>query len=491
VETRPGFYRWYPQGDPETEAFKGMYVQDFVTTFQYLATSTPAPQASSFTLHDVLPPQLTLEAALWGIPLNSAISGSSITWQSVLGMDSGQWGWARAAGSWTDPPAGLALTNSVRLDYTLDTAQTGFKVDTANTQVPVFPPIITFPESGFVAADENGMLDMKGFAQADVAIRVFEDDALAATTTADAKGRWSLAYSSGLNHDNIVWVCAQARLNGNDSERCKAVGVQESTGWCPQRSYWEGTSKLGPLAGTYFKFRFRGEDGTFATEPVIPGVYGWMDTQMHLYTLCSSAKATCDGVTYYEEPPKPEDGHWRTIKITGGAHDFSIDVLCGGEGSHDYNLVPGGRVLIDPDGYVFDATRGIASVIKDATVTCMWYNPQWGGWVQWPAQFYDNQKNPQVTGDNGYFAFFTPPGSYYLDVQSADGFQPWRSPDVQVISEIVHVNVPDTPVAPQGTTTVRITPATIDHETAAGPLSGFQRWVMRVRLMSSTSPLTR
>ena len=50
-----------------------------------------------------------------------------------------------------------------------------------------------------------------------------------------------------------------------------------------------------------------------------------------------------------------------------------------------------------------------------------------------------------MTGGNGYFAFFTPPSLYYLQIDGKEGFQSWRSPVIEVISEIVHVNVPLTP----------------------------------------------
>jgi hypothetical protein len=72
--------------------------------------------------------------------------------------------------------------------------------------------------------------------------------------------------------------------------------------------------------------------------------------------------------------------------------------------------------------------------------------PQWGGWVPWPAHLYNDQANPQVTGGDGYFAFFTPPGDYYLQVDGVAGYQSWRSPVMHVSTEIVHVNVPLTPV---------------------------------------------
>ncbi len=64
----------------------------------------------------------------------------------------------------------------------------------------------------------------------------------------------------------------------------------------------------------------------------------------------------------------------------------------------------------------------------------------------WPAHLYEDQINPQVTGANGYFAFFNR-RLYYLEARGTEGFQAWRSPVVQVVNEIVHVNVPLTPFA--------------------------------------------
>ena len=121
----------------------------------------------------------------------------------------------------------------------------------------------------------------------------------------------------------------------------------------------------------------------------------------------------------------------------------------------------GGR-LIDPDGFIFDVNQGFDPIsptlhaVEGVTVTCMVSKTEWGGWVPWPAHLYNSQVNPQVTGEDGYFAFFTPPGHYYLQVDGirsalpavagqAPGYQSWRSPVVEVISDIVHVNVPYTP----------------------------------------------
>lgn len=81
------------------------------------------------------------------------------------------------------------------------------------------------------------------------------------------------------------------------------------------------------------------------------------------------------------------------------------------------------------------------------TVTAYEYVPATDNWRLWPAHLYNDQINPQVVGENGYFAFFTPPGHYYLQVDAPAGYQSWRSPVIEVVNEIVHANAPLTPVA--------------------------------------------
>jgi hypothetical protein len=139
--------------------------------------------------------------------------------------------------------------------------------------------------------------------------------------------------------------------------------------------------------------------------------------------------------------------------------------------------------LIDPDGTVFDVTQGFdpedpaATAIPGITVTCMISMPMWGGWVPWPAHLYNDQVNPQVTGDDGYFAFFTPPGRYYLEVEGKTGFQDWRSTEIQVITEVVHVNVPLTPWTGGLAKQVIVTPEGISPGTVTVGVGDSVEWI--------------
>ena len=166
------------------------------------------------------------------------------------------------------------------------------------------------------------------------------------------------------------------------------------------------------------------------------------------------------------QPRVQADGQWYTGHWEEDHWEYEI------EGAHsvnicdiDYLRCTNGGVEVDPDGYIFDVTQGFDPIsptlhaISGVTVTCMISMPRWGGWVPWPAHLYNNQVNPQVTGDDGYFAFFTPPGYYYLQVEGPAGYQSWRSPVIQVVNEIVHVNVPLTPWTDEETAQVTLNPA--------------------------------
>ena len=108
-----------------------------------------------------------------------------------------------------------------------------------------------------------------------------------------------------------------------------------------------------------------------------------------------------------------------------------------------------GALKIDPDGYVYNAQLGLDSKIQGATVTCESYDEDYQTWALWPAGFYENQLNPQVTASDGYYAFFVPPGLYRLWA-SAPGFQLHTSPNIQVINDIVHYNIPLSPTGSPG-----------------------------------------
>jgi len=113
-------------------------------------------------------------------------------------------------------------------------------------------------------------------------------------------------------------------------------------------------------------------------------------------------------------------------------------------GEQYFYEVAAGEVLIDPDGVVYNANIGLADPIEDATVTCGVYDEDYQTWERWPAELYESQINPQVTADDGYYAFFVPPGLYRVWA-TASGYLDHTSSVIEVIDQIVHYNIPLVP----------------------------------------------
>jgi hypothetical protein len=398
----------------------------------------------------------------------------------------------------TSPTAGQTITNQAEmgagpLHYAMQAA----------SQIPLFPPVITWPGNGEIY---SGTLDVIGAAQPGVTVTLYANSSVVTQTLADPNGIFTATYV--YPGTGAVMLQARACIAGpmcsDDSAPVTLTPPQSF--WCPQRSVWTGTPTVGPKAGQSLAFRFRNGTGLFAAQNwVIPGVYGFWNTTLTLYVGNYPGKSTPPDLVWVIADGLRYDATniawpWFTFLI-GPAHSVEF---CAQSGSD--TICPPGNILIDPDGYVFDVTKGLSvtastvdtvtgqiiptavtNTIKGVTVTAMVSMPQWGGWVPWPASLYDNQQNPQVTGDNGYFAFFTPPGDYYLQVDGIAGYQSWRSPVVQVITQIVHINVPLTPVGLGAPTyAVTLTQAGPSPAVITVPLGSVVEWAAE---LSGTLPM--
>ena len=124
-----------------------------------------------------------------------------------------------------------------------------------------------------------------------------------------------------------------------------------------------------------------------------------------------------------------------------GSGSYAVDLRarCEGPSGPEYNvnLLTG---LIDPDGYVYDVEQGSDQRIAGATVTCYELTDQaTNTWQIWNGAIWE-QMNPQTTGSDGYYSFFTLPGKYKVQV-TAPGYAAYESPVLTVTSEPVHHNV--------------------------------------------------
>jgi len=84
------------------------------------------------------------------------------------------------------------------------------------------------------------------------------------------------------------------------------------------------------------------------------------------------------------------------------------------------------ETLIDPEGYVYTETKdGYEKRIKGAVVSLWQFNPTEQTYELWQAKEY-SQLNPQLTKDQGEYAFLTPEGIYKLKAE-ARGFKHFES----------------------------------------------------------------
>lgn len=420
---------------------------------------------SSYEVADALPDELEFAGQVHYPPMDFERNGNALTWQSQSPLETGKLAWMSVVGNALAEDGGKTITNTANVHYTLpDETIYNQRAEVASL-LPNFPPFIAFPERGEFCLDRQGRVEIRGLAKPGATINIYEDDVFQVQTTASITGSFYASFTPvQWANDLPVKLTAQDCTGGPCGDPSNTVTVRApAAGWCPQRSYWE--KKMGE---NVLRWSFRNAAGEMATQNwEIPGAYGFNNTTLRIYECqvpdegysVSNISVMADNVSYEDSDGPDANGVWGFS--IGAAHNVMFSVTA----SND--TTPGatktyeshGSVLIDPDGFVFDVTKGldvisstvdgvpleVGNTIQGVTVTAMVSMPLWGGWVQWPARFYNNQVNPQVTGEDGYFAFFTPPGDYYLQVDGIPGYQPWRSPVVQVITEIVHVNVPYTP----------------------------------------------
>ncbi len=509
--------KWMWLTDPQSGEINGRYEQEYYLDFRYHNTNPGRPDVADYSVTDILPSELTFDSAACQPPMDiQLIDDQTVVWSmlSDFPLHVDDRAWMRLKGESGVLDASKVLTNRATLSYTLSAQEQFTNSAVATSTVPLVPPLITRPGNGGVCDIGNAQVEVQGLAQPGVEVVLYVDNGSGfiedTYTMADASGAFTVATFSMLPWTFEGWMKIYAKARDPDnldrySGESNHVEVWISQAfWCPQRSYWEGTVKAGPLKGQHMTFHFRNSAGDFAAVLWdMPGVYGFWDTDLHLYSCCEEPTqaftVTADDVVY---TPVSHDGHWYHFRI-GQAHDVTIWDQCGDETSES-----NGDVLIDPDGFVFDVDEGgdysgeggmfnPVQAVSGVTVTCMVSMPQWGGWVPWPAHVHDDQVNPQVTDDTyddgitttGYYAFFTPPGHYYLDVQGIEGYQHWRSPVVEVITQIVHVNLPYTPWPAGDVYTVTLTADGPAPAVITIPVGSAVQWVSALRASDTITDL--
>jgi hypothetical protein len=419
---------------------------------------------ADYSIHDQLPAALDYAAQVQYPPMSFTREGNRLQWDSQATLAPENLAWVSLVGNALPGDGGQVVTNTASVTYTLTGGGTFNKSVQAASLIPNFPPFITFPEKGEYCLNTEGDLELWGIAEPGADVQIYADDVPVVQVSASITGSFYASFQPAHWAPGApVVLSARNCTNGNCGDLSNIVSVRQSAnGWCPQRSVWYGT-----MGENLLRWPFRNASGEMSTQDwEIPGAYGFHDTTLKLYECdlpdegysTTSIVVVADGVIYQDDDGAPDaEGSWSFS--VGAAHNVSIVVSAKNNIGATKTYTSHGGILVDPDGFIFDVTQGldvisstqegvpieVGNALPGITVTCMVSMPQWGGWVPWPAQYYNNQVNPQITGEDGYFAFFTPPGQYYLQVDGGSDYQSWRSPVVEVITEIVHVNVPLTP----------------------------------------------
>ncbi|MBN1139010.1 MAG: carboxypeptidase regulatory-like domain-containing protein [Anaerolineae bacterium] len=153
------------------------------------------------------------------------------------------------------------------------------------------------------------------------------------------------------------------------------------------------------------------------------------------YTISAAVLVTvgADSITLTEVTTGTFVGIFEPPILPG---EFRIEIVADGQTT----IVNGGPVLIDPDGVVYEATGTLNDPVADAQVTLYYSDTHAGLWLPWDAWNYD-QVNPQMTLEDGYYSFYTPPGNYRVLVEKK-GYAAYTSPDLVVVDQPVRHNVP-------------------------------------------------
>ncbi len=445
--------QWIAAVDPVSGLPYSYLRQRFLIGLYYGSPDADPPDLT-VNVTDTLPAELTFESQLNSPPMDFEQQGQMLFWQTQQPLPVDQTAQALLSAIAANPEPGQ-YTN------TAEVTAGSWRFDLQDTfEVPLFPPLISTPGNGEIcSSSETSDTQVIGMAQGNAIIKLYEGGVEVLTTTAEASGFFSVTYTSTrVGVDSLTTLTAVACLPsdlsqcGDPSNPVNLKPIQSF--WCPQRSSWT-VPPPSPYQGTY-KF-INPDTGEYST--VDWGIVGPRHFPASIISLYNANRGgdppdvwiTVGGGDPIYPTNTPTLPPWvYNFPIPMRPYDIlfwnPLDPLSPSEGVR----------LIDPDGYIFDVNQGFdienptLNAVEGVTVTCMVSMTAWGGWVPWPAHLYENQINPQVTGEEGYFAFFTPPGHYYLQVEgraATEGgpYQSWRSPVVEVFSEVVHVNVPYTP----------------------------------------------
>lgn len=478
--------QWFATFDPSSGTFHNYLYQRYLLQFRHFD-----PNGLPVVLTDTLPAGLSFAGQLSSPAMTFGQQGAELTWQTQQPLPAGQTAQVLLSATSDQFAPGETISNHAAVR-----AGGWFFELQAASQAPLAPPLITAPGPGEIC---TGALQVSGTAVPNTTVNIYVDGLQVGSAAAGANGLFSTSISpTGLGQQRRVLTATTCTTGAPSqcSSPSHAVALDPPlTFICPQPSTWEHTPPSGPLAGQHLVYRFRNQAGLFVGDGAhfsfIPPHAG---SSMHLYTKTCEQMGTppvtseAVWVDIYEGAtlvatyhPSSANKPWYHFTIAmeladGVERDVIARLGCIWPGSSSTGsgaalsatFSAGLQALFDQGGTIFDVTQGLdpahpeLSAVQGVTVTAMVSDTAWGGWVPWPAHLYNSQANPQVTGADGNYAFFAPPGTYYLLVDGGVGYYSWRSPQLQAGSSPLHLDIPLSPRRPPAQQTVSLS--------AGGPL---------------------
>jgi hypothetical protein len=394
------------------------YMMDGIYTSPELDTGVAAAQWTALTYTATVP------------------AGTSLTFETHSRIAGGDWSVWQPANSPVASPPGQYLQYRVTLSTSLtsttpllDKVQINYhSVGTPSAPRFVVPCGVT----------NQTTPTLKGTAAAGTLVHLYVDGSEVATETVVTAGTFTFrAGLSGGNH--VLTATAENSVGVSPASRPLMLAVNSSLPYDPVNVRAGQWSKDGWLMSVP-------RDVNGCANPdndwrVWPRANEKFRVQVPVSYTTSAAVTVTIGtqtITLTEGTDKTFAGIFQ-LPIGEGA--FIITVTTDGATT----IVSGGPVLIDPDGYVYDASKTISDTIAGVQVTCYYSDTHSGQWIVWDAWNYD-QVNPQTTLDDGYYSFYTPPATYRV-VADKEGCPIYTSPDLVVVSTPVRHNVPFTNVA--------------------------------------------
>jgi plastocyanin len=299
-----------------------------------------------------------------------------------------------------------------------------------------------------------------------IMVQLFVDGSPYPMVAADQNGKWGVQVTLS-DGDHELWAVAHYQTMISPESRHVKVTVDTTLSWSPISLHF--TAQTGHVLWP------RGPDGRMDETGWRVALRAGQTYTASVYACCATPTVTLqiDGGPVLPLTDPDGDG-WHEGSFTAPTPLSGLLTLCVTCGQ--IQRCSDGTILIDPEGTVYDLNTG--TEVAEATVTCLEQQSSGSGttYTPWPADAY-GQENPQTTGADGYYSFYTPAGTYRVGV-TKDGYQAHLSDDLLVVDEPVHYDVYLAPsITATADYTVAITALGFDPPILSVPPGSVIAWV--------------